>query len=49
MKFLRYPFVNGIFVSIFSSFYAFILIATSNHVKFQNILYYTKTRIFIVR
>ncbi len=44
MKFLRYPFVNGIFVSIFSSFYAFILIATSNHAEFQNILYYTKAK-----
>ena len=44
MKFLRYPIVNGIFVSIFSSFYAFILITTSNHIEFKNILYYTKAK-----
>jgi len=31
MKFLRYPFINGAFVSLFTSFYAFILIFTSNH------------------
>lgn len=44
MKCLRYPFVNGAFVSIFSTFYAFILIITSNHVEFQSILYYTKAK-----
>jgi hypothetical protein len=44
MKFLRYPFVNGAFVSLFTSFYAFILIFTSNHIEFQNILYYTKAK-----
>ncbi len=40
MKLLRYPLVNGVFVSIFSAFYAFILIITSNHTEFQSILYY---------
>lgn len=44
MKFLRYPFVNGAFVSIFSAFYAFILIITSNHIEFERILYYTKAK-----
>lgn len=44
MKFLRYPFVNGTFVSLFTSFYAFILISTSNHIEFQRILYYTKAK-----
>ena len=44
MKLLRYPLVNGVFVSIFSAFYAFILIITSNHTEFQRILYYTKAK-----
>ncbi|MDD4729733.1 MAG: hypothetical protein PHN55_13430 [Dysgonamonadaceae bacterium] len=44
MKCLRYPFVNGTFVSLFTSFYAFILIFTSKHIEFQNILYYTKAK-----
>lgn len=44
MKFLRYPFINGAFVSLFTSFYAFILIFTSNHIEFQYILYYTKAK-----
>lgn len=44
MKFLRYPFVNGIFISLFSSFYSFILMITSGHIEFQRILYYTKAK-----
>lgn len=44
MKYLRYPFFNGAFISLFSSFYAFIFIFTSNHIEFQNILYYTKAK-----
>lgn len=44
MKFLRYPFVNGVFISLFSSFYSFILIITSEHIEFQRILYYTKAK-----
>lgn len=44
MKLLRYPIINGAFVSLFTFFYAFILIFTSNHIEFQNILYYTKAK-----
>ncbi|NLU52027.1 MAG: hypothetical protein GXX10_04075 [Clostridiaceae bacterium] len=44
MKLLRYPLVNGVFVSLFTAFYALILIFTSNHLEFQRILYYTKAK-----
>ncbi len=44
MKFLRYPLVNGVFVSLFSFYYACILIITSNHIDFQRTLYYTKAK-----
>jgi hypothetical protein len=44
MKLLRYPFVNGAFISLFTSFYSFILIITSEHIEFQRILYFTKAK-----
>jgi large-conductance mechanosensitive channel len=44
MKILRYPLVNGVFVSLFSCLYAVILIITSNHIEFQRTLYYTKAK-----
>ena len=41
IRLLRYPAVNGIFISLFSVFYSAIFIITAGHIEFQRILYYT--------
>ena len=41
IRILRYPAVNGLFISLFSAFYSFIFIITAGHIEFQSILYYT--------
>lgn len=41
IKLLRYPAVNGIFISLFSTFYSLIFFLTAGHIEFQRILYYT--------
>ncbi len=40
-KLLRYPVINGIFISLFSAFYSLIFLITAGHMEFQSILYYT--------
>lgn len=43
IRLLRYPAINGIFISLFSAFYSLIFFITAGHIEFQRILYYTSS------
>ncbi len=44
IRILKHPLTNAVCISIFTSFYGLIFIATSGHIEFGNLLYYCDTK-----